>query len=177
MSKFSMHHVPLSSALLLACAPGLARAGVADTTLPVSATVANTCTVSTSPVNFGVIDTLTPATINAEGALIVTCTNGVQYSATADVGQGLNANFSERKMQPAIPNGDVLYYNLFTGSDRATLWGDFSGGQGSQPIQGTGTGSTQNITIYARTASAPAAENGKYSVGQYSDVVKVTLNY
>ena len=64
-----------------------------------------------------------------------------------------------------------LDYNLYTDSNRTTVWGD--GLSSTATIAGTGSGINQTATIYGRITagqtSAPA--------GSYADTVSVTLTY
>ena len=171
-----MTHAPLAAraagALLLipaaAALPSGAHADTAGSTLSVSATVTANCTVSTSALAFGNVDTLSGANVDGTGSLSVTCTNGTAWAASAGTGAGSGASFVGRRM---TAGPDWLSYNLFTNASRTTVWGDGTGSTAT--ITGTGSGSAQAVTIYGRVnsgqTSAPA--------GNYADTVAVTITY
>lgn len=147
---------------------GQAHAQTANSSLGVSATVTANCTVSTSPVAFGSVNTLSGSAVDATGGITVTCTNGTDWTASAGPGGGSGASLATRKMSAG---GDKLNYSLYTDSSRSSVWGDGSGSTASIADEGTGT--AQNVTIYGRVLSgqtnAPA--------GSYSDTVSVTVTY
>lgn len=155
--------------------PAGAQTKTASSDLGVSANVAANCTISTSPVAFGEyagvggIDE--QPNCDAAGALIVSCTSGTEWSATSDVGQGLNANYSERRMQTTVPNGDQVSYRLYTDAARTILWGDTT--NNTQAIRSTGTGASQDVPVYGRIIGGQVG----IKPGDYSDIVAVTLNY
>ncbi|MFM6025467.1 MAG: spore coat protein U domain-containing protein, partial [Dolichospermum sp.] len=80
----------LASAILIAfgsAAPAMASTATSD--LTVSSNVANNCTISTSPIDFGAYDPISAnASIDLDGTgtVTVTCTSGA--SATITLGQG-----------------------------------------------------------------------------------------
>jgi spore coat protein U-like protein len=64
-----------------------------------------------------------------------------------------------------------LNYNIYTSAARTTVWGN--GTSGTATIGGTGTGTSQSVTVYGRVGS------GQTSVpaGAYADTVAVTVTY
>lgn len=136
--------------------------------LGVSATVAANCTISTSALAFGNIDTLSASAVNGTGGVAIACTNGSTWTATANAGSGTGATFAARRM---TSGANTLAYSLFTDAGRTTVWGD--GTASSGVITSTGTGSTQNITIYGQI---PGSQTG-VPAGSYSDTVSVTVTY
>ena len=158
--------IALGASLLVVPAAGLA--GTASGSLTVNATVTANCTVSTSAVNFGSVNTLSGSPVDATGGVTVTCTNGTGWTASSDVGSGGGATFASRKM---ASGGNLLNYTLYTDAARTNVWGDGTGSTAT--VTGTGSGVAQNFTIYGRVpagqTSAPA--------GSYSDTVAVTITY
>lgn len=147
--------------------PALAATATSD--LNVSATVTSNCTVSTTPIDFGNVDVTAGQDVDATGGISVTCTNGTAWAASADAGQGTGASLATRKMA----NGsDLLNYVLYTDSSRTSVWGD-GAGSSTATISDTGTGTSQDSTIYGRVPS------GQTSVpaGSYADTVTVTVTY
>ncbi|WP_250122895.1 spore coat protein U domain-containing protein [Chroococcidiopsis sp. CCMEE 29] len=74
--------------LLVAGIAAPAMAGTATSDLGVSATVTFTCTISTTPVDFGTYDPLASSILGATGIVSTTCTLGTPVQIT--LGQGLN---------------------------------------------------------------------------------------
>ena len=148
--------------------PGAAVAGTQSTTMGVSATVTANCSVSTSPVAFGIINPLAGTSFDATGGVTVTCTTGAPWTVAADAGGGSGATLATRRM---TANGNTLNYVLYTDSGRITVWGDGSGG--TARLSGTGTGSAQSLIVYGRVPSG----QGAIPVGGYSDTVNVTVTY
>lgn len=145
-----------------------ASAGTRSSTLSVDATVTANCTISTSPLNFGSVDTLSGSPVDGTGGITVTCTNGTVWSAAADAGSGSGATFASRRL---TQGADTLSYNLYTNAGRTSIWGDGTGS--TVTIGNTGTGAAQTVTVYGRIpgsqSSAPA--------GSYADTVSVTVTY
>lgn len=145
-----------------------AAAGSQNANLGVSATVNAKCTISTTALAFGNIDTLSASAVTGTGGVAIACTNGSTWTATADVGAGTGATFASRRM---TSGANTLAYSLFTDAGRTTVWGD--GTNSSGVITSTGTGSTQNVTIYGQI---PGSQTG-VPAGSYSDTVAVTVTY
>lgn len=164
-----LHLVPVAAimAAVILAEPALA----ADTTatMGVNATVASNCAVTTTAVAFGSVNITDATADDATGTFTVTCTSGVGWAAAANVGTGTGASFAARKMT----NGaNLLNYSLYTESSRTTVWGDAATVDTSK-VSGTGTGSSQANTIYARV---PSGQTG-IPVGAYADTVTVTVTY
>lgn len=153
-------------ALALATAP--ATAATVSSTMPVSATVTANCTLSTSALAFGSVNTISGSNVDGTGGLTITCTNGTAWSASAGVGGGSGASFASRRM---TSGGNLLNYNLYTSSGYSTVWGDGTASTGL--ISGTGNGTAQSVTVYGRVTA------GQTSVpaGAYADTVAVTVTY
>ena len=156
------------AALLVAATP--ASAAVTTTNLSVTATVAASCTVSTTAMAFGTISTLTATADDNTATMNVTCTPGTPWTATAGLGTGTGATFAVRKLTiPSTTN--TLNYALYTNSTRTTLWGDGVAPNGS--YTGTGTGAVQPNTIYGRVPGS----QGTSVIGSYTDSVVVTITF
>ena len=155
----------LAGATLL---PTAASAATAGGSLNVTATVTANCTVSTTALAFGNVNTINGSNVDGAGALSIVCTNGTGWTAAADVGSGSGASFSSRRMEAG---SDQLSYNLFTDAGFANVWGD--GSASTSTIGGTGSGSAQAVTIYGRVGSGQTT----VPVGSYADTVAVTVTY
>ena len=150
------------------CVPAPALAATVGGTLATNATVTANCTVSTSALAFGNIDSTSASDVDASGGLTITCTNGSGWAASAGVGGGSGASFANRRM---TAGANLLDYNIYTSAARVTVWGDGTGSTAT--IGGTGTGSAQAVTVYGRVPGGQST----VPIGSYADVVAVTVTY
>jgi spore coat protein U-like protein len=132
------------------------------------------CTVSATPVNFGLYNPLSGTPDIATGTVTVTCTVtlfGLLENWTVALSTGNSGTFSARLMTNGASS---LSYNLYTTAAYSNVWGDGSGSttlvSGSTPLS-VGTTIT-NYTVYGRL---PARQDS--AAGTYMDTIMVTLNY
>jgi spore coat protein U-like protein len=166
-----MKNIRTTLPVLLALLPVLAQAGTAGNSFQVTATVTSACTVSGTTLNFGAsIDPLATATpLDATSTLSVVCTNTTPYTVALNAGTnaGGASNFGARTMKSG---SNTLGYQLYLDAGRSSVWGD--GTASSATSAGTGTGSTQTLTIYGRLPSL-----ANVIPGSYTDTVTVTVSY
>jgi spore coat protein U-like protein len=161
--------VPLAAGVLVALS-GAAQAATTSTTFGVSASVAANCIVAATPIAFGNYDGT--AAVDVSQNLSVRCTKNLPY--TIRLNGGAANSFAPRK----LTNGgsDTLEYNLYTDSNRGTVWGN---GTSGSTVAGTGNGmgnsSAVAHTIYARLFNS--ATNQLAPVGAYADTVTVEVTY
>ena len=138
-------------------------------TLDVSATVLEVCTVSTVPVNFGDFNGAT--TIYSGGSVNITCTDGVAYEIAMDGGLHKELGDNDRRMSGGIY---WLEYELFQDSSLTTCWGDDSYYRSHPCMEktGTGTGLEQQHTVYGELSGSQIVP-----ADTYTDVVNVTVYY
>lgn len=123
---------------------------------------AATCNLSLQGINFGSYDPFSSVALDSTGNIGVTCDISAPYSIALSPGGG---SYALR----AMANGTYsLTYNLYTDATRTTVWGD--GSSGTSVVNGNGT--TENHALYGRI---PARQNAY--VGNYSDIITVTLTY
>ena len=152
---------------------GAAEAVTATTTMPVQMTVAASCTVSATTLDFGT-QTLIDinADIDATATLTVTCTNAAPYNVALNAGlHDAAGGISARKLKIGATT-DTLNYQLYRDASRTQVWGVTTAGT-PDVVTGTGSGDGQAITVYGRVPTGQA--NPK--VGTYNDTVTVTVNY
>jgi len=129
----------------------------------VTATIVKDCTVSASNLAFG---NYTGAVKNSTTSVSVTCTSGTTYTVGLSAGLASGATVTTRKMQ----NGSALLsYGLFTNSGHTINWGNTSA---TNWVSGTGSGSSQAITVYGQI---PAAQY--VTPGSYTDTITVSVTY
>jgi len=147
--------------------PATCNSGGGNTTnaysLLANATVTPQCSVnSPNTLNFGSVVSLGSA-IDAQTTLSVSCSNQLPYTV------GLSSASGSSPMNFKMAFGaNTLTYAVYQNSARTTGWGNVSG----QWVAGTGTASSQSLTVYGRLpiqALPPA--------GTYTDTISVTVTY
>ena len=153
---------------LLSLTVTVAMATTASGSLSVSATVGAACSVGTSTLAFG---SYTGSQVTGSGTVSVTCASGLPY--TVDIGNGANAVASQRRMSYTPMGGmpSYLTYDLASDAGFMSPWG--TGVTGGAVVNGNGSGSAQNITVYGRIpvqVSPPPA-------GSYTDNPSITVTF
>ena len=146
--------------------------------LGVSASVANNCTISTTPVAFGAYDPIVAnasTALTATGTVVITCTKGAT-SVTIGLGNGANFASSTRNLKSG---SDLLPYSLFqpdsatpaaTCTAYATAWDTTS----TLAIASSSfDGSAKTFNVCGRIAGGIAAAVG----ATYADTVVASVNF
>lgn len=169
LTPASRRALALSATALLSL-PAAAAPNSASGSLEVGATIVVACNVSGNTLNFGsAIDPLqTSGAIDASTSLSVTCTRTTPYSVALSAGTNAGGpnNFGARAMKSG---SHTLAYQLYLDAARSQIWGN---GTNSSVYTGTGTGNTQQLTLYGRLPSVAQAVPG-----DYTDTVTVTITY
>jgi spore coat protein U-like protein len=154
-------------------APNKASAATATANLTVSATIANTCTISTAALTFGAYDPIVAnatSPLNGTGTITTTCTTGA--SPVITLGQGLHAGTGSTDPAPIRrmnTGSNYMGYALYQDSGHATVWGNTSG---TSPAAVTGTGLAQNTTVYGQVSAGQ-----DLPAGTYNDTVVATVTF
>lgn len=147
------------------CPTGSFNANTSGTTW--TATIAANCTVTATSLAFGSAS-LIASNIDSTSSVSVTCTNGTPYKIALNFGTGVGSGpVNNRRMTG--PGGAYVKYSIFKDAARSSEWGD---SLGISTNDGTGIGSTQNYTAYARVFSQTTPASGTYS-----DTIVVTVDY
>ena len=167
-------------ALVLLLPTLAAQAQVGTSTFTAQASVATSCTISTSPVTFGNYDPIVAnktANLNAVGSVTITCVKGT--TPTISLGLGNNATGSTRRMKDAV-SGDFLLYELYQPSSNASgaacsfpgsvVWGS----TGASVLTATSAPS-KVARSYNVCGTVSAGQNP--AVGTYNDTVNATVNF
>lgn len=156
-----------------------ANASTAVGTFQVLMTVTSSCSVTGNNIQLGPVAGIAPGAVigtSGNSTISVTCSNGTAYnvglqssnnSSTAGVGT----------LKGTGSNTDTATYQLYkTAATAGNEWGN----SGVSPtavgngVAGTGTGSAQSISVYAKVSNAtptnPVADS-------YSDTVTATVYY
>ena len=171
-------------------ASSVANAGLALTTLNVTASVRSNCTISTTPVAFGNYDSIGANAKNAlekNGTVTVTCTKNIR-SDNFWIALGKGQNFNKTPAMKGKNSGELLYYSLYQPSSnkpgaacsspysRQVVWGNGRPGPGSYGNAMKLTSSSNKAPrTYNICGSIPGGQD--VSVGDYSDTVIATVNF
>ncbi len=132
----------------------------------VRASVAASCTVNVSDMDFGIIDAALIAPVDQTATIAVTCTNASSYTVGLDMGgQPVGVGPAARRM---TNGGNLLAYGLYHDAAGTTGWGL----DAANVATGVGTGGNQTLTVYGRIFPDQIAV-----VGTYADTVVVVVNY
>jgi spore coat protein U-like protein len=149
------------TAMLIGLA-GSASAQTAGANLPITASVAKSCTIVTAPVSFGAYSPLSGSVKDANGSVTITCTKGAGTSI--ELGQGLNSN---RTMSDG--SGNFLTYELHQGSVTGATWAAAP----DQLVSGAAPDMLPRpFTVYGRIPANQVVPDGNYS-----DTVIATVNF
>jgi spore coat protein U-like protein len=139
---------------------------------PVHATVAPSCEVSTTGLEFGV---WTHQSLAANGTIGMVCGRGVEYHVSLSAGSHYGPETNLRQLAGPNPNL-LLPYILYKDVGRTQEWGDrdFAGSypQGTS-VLGTGTSQPQMLTVYG----VAEGSTDRLPPGSYSDTVLVTVHF
>ncbi len=154
----------------LLLAPSCSTLSTPAATIPftVSANVINDCALTATSINFGAAGVLS-TTLTATGTLTVACTNSDAYSIALSAGTGSGATVADRRMTRG-GGTDQVHYQLYQNASYSTAWGD--GTAGTSVTAGTGTGSSQSLTVYARVQPQTTPK-----AGTYIDTIIATITY
>lgn len=142
-------------------------AGQATTTFQVTATVADSCLVSATDLNFGAYNPAAGA-LDGTSTISAACTAGTSYEIGLSAGTGTPAT-TTRAMTGNDLAGTPLDYELYSDASRSTIWGETAG---TTVAQSASTGGALHYTVYGRIPASqyvPAAN--------YVDTVTVTVTY
>lgn len=174
--------IQISSSAALALLMGLgllpsAQAFTSTGNMDVSATIETSCSVSASPMAFGVVQ---PGIVKETEAIITAvCTSGTTY--TLDLGDGLNhittgGTGSQYRRQMASA-ANRLPYVIYIDATRATAIDASAAGTlayNNLLTSTVGNGLAQPVTIYGRVVGT---ESLAKPPGSYNDTVVVTIAF
>lgn len=142
---------------------GQAGGGTGTFPFTVAASVQPACTVSASDHDFGNVGGFLDTSHDGTSAISLQCTNGAAWKVGLDNGQ--HASGATRRMSGS---GGLVTYELYRDNGRTQRWGNAAPDWST----GTGSGTTQNLTVYGRVPAQAAR-----AAGTYTDVVTVNVIY
>jgi spore coat protein U-like protein len=130
----------------------------------VTANVPPDCSISAANLVFG---TYSGAQLDAQSQISLTCTSGTAWNVGLNQGTFAGATVTTRKMTG--PGTSSMSYSLFRNSARSQNWGNTVG---TDTVSGTGSGSSQSVTVFGRV---PSAQN--LPAGSYQDTIIATITF
>ena len=124
---------------------------------------AATCDITPQSVSFGAYDPTEAGDLDGVGTVSIDC--DVEVSVTITLSTGAAGSYAARTMAGGAHH---ISYNLFTGPQRAVVWGDGSGGSATV----SATMQSQAFNVYG---AIPAGQN--VPAGAYADTIVVTIAY
>lgn len=140
-------------------------AATETTTFQVTATVADSCLVSATDLNFGAYNPAAGA-LDGTSTITATCTAATPYEIGLSAGNGTSATTTRAMTDGASAQLD---YELYSDATRTTIWGALAGATVTQTSL---AGGAVAYTVYGRIPASqyvPAAN--------YADTVTVTVAY
>lgn len=133
----------------------------------VSASVTPSCTITVGSMDFGDISNQLASGAAASTNLTVTCTDNVPYAVT--LGRGTGPDVADPQFRQLSDGLATIAYGLYRDAGGTYPWGWTFG---HDDLTGTGSGSSQNFTVYGRVHGGQQA-----ATGNYADSVVVTVQY
>lgn len=131
------------------------------------ATVPASCIIDVvNNLKFGSVSGLITSNTDQTTNFSFTCTKTTPWQVSLD--NGLHANGTVRRMRLGGTN-NYVQYELYSDSAHNLPWGSILD---TNTVNNTGTGSSQNLTIYGRVPAPQSVPSG-----YYSDTVTVTITY
>lgn len=144
--------------------PSFAATVTAD--LQVSATILNSCTVETTPLAFGSLDTTQTTNETVAGTITVLCTAD-HATTTVTLGGGNNESSGQRRMAGAVLTTTFVPYDVFSDAGHTSAVAvDAAIFSGSLTAL-----APQVVNVYGQV---PA---GSFGADIYADTILVTLTY
>ena len=159
--------VTVTALVICVWTPASARQ-TATANLAVTASVANGCTITTTPLAFGAYDPVVAnltAPLAGTGGVVITCTK----NAVTHIGLGLGANASG-SIRRMILGTDFLTYELYQEVGHTTVWGTV-GAAMLTPVAAPSK-AARTFSVYGLV---PPAQD--VAAGSYTDSVVATVNF
>lgn len=137
----------------------------ASSSTAATATVVSSCNVSATTLNFGTTSVLA-SNVDATSTVTLQCNNSLPYAVALDGGTTGATDPTLRKMSSGA---NRITYGLYRDAARSLPWGSTTG---TNTASGTGTGSSQGLTVYGRVPAQATPQ-----AASYQDTIVVTVTY
>ena len=138
---------------------------ITNLALTASATAQASCSVTATNMDFGSNGFLTTAK-DATSSISLRCTINQPFTVGLNGGNASASNPTQRKMSKGA---EQITYGLYRDAGRTQPWGSTIN---TDTAAGTGSGTSQSLTVYGRVPAQATP-----SPGTYSDTVVVTVTY
>jgi spore coat protein U-like protein len=136
--------------------------------LGVAAPARAACTISTTPLSFGIYNVFATAPLDSIGTVTYRCTPiGLFVQISLD--RGGAPTFNPRRM---LKGTEVLNYNLYRDAARTTIWGDGTGGTQIYSVVVTPPARPVDVPVYGRV---PALQD--VTAGTYTNTIIATIQF
>ena len=157
----------LKSTLIAAAGLLFANSAMAATdtdTFLVTATVADSCRVTATDLDFGAYDPNAATDNEAISTITATCTEGTAYTLALD--DGSNSGSATDTTRAMLGDGNYLDYELYSESGHTTVW------NATNTVANTAVAGANAHTVYGRILA------GRYvPAASYLDTITVTIGY
>jgi spore coat protein U-like protein len=150
---------------------GAGSAATATSSMSVTATLVNTCSVSAAALVFPPY-TAGGGAQTATTTVKVSCVKGSIFNVGLGFGNTTGSSYSPRLLSSGA---NTLQYNLYTSNAYSTVWGDGSGS--TQYLTGTGNGTANPVPLTVYGLLPDNAANQVAAAGAYSDSILVVIVY
>lgn len=154
-----------------------AHAGTETANLTVTATVNSSCTINTSPVNFGSYNPVVTTPTTVSGGVSVACVKGSIPVISLSGGLNPGANAGERAMKRTDGDDKLAYYLYKPASLTAACTGNESSVWGATGADRLEPGAATSISqaTYNICGKVPAQQD--VATGTYQDTVTATVEF
>jgi len=157
--------------------PPLALAVAMALALVAAPARATLCLVATTPVAFGLYDTLLSGNNETTGQITVTCTPGIGDPLTTPYTVTLAGSGTGGDTVRSIAMGaNRLYYQVYKDAARSVVWGN-GGGSGSGVAGSTVSAASLVPALRVHTAYARMPANQRVPAGIYAGSLLVSVDY
>jgi spore coat protein U-like protein len=174
--------VPLSVAVILLAMSDVVLAATASTNIPVSASVSQNCSISTTSalafVAYDPIGTNATAALNATGQISIACSKGAT-GLTIGMDNGAHVAGAQRQMLGGTAAG-MLQYNIFQPPNNAPSTACTFPGTIAWTAVGAGmltltSAPTKVARVYSVCGTIPGGQD--VAADTYTDTVSATINF
>lgn len=124
--------------------------------------VAGACSITVTPVSFGLYDVFEPAPLDSIGTVTLSCPGDTP---------AVRVSFAGAPNDRALVNGaDTLRYTLYLDAARTRVWGD--GTAGSDVLVTAASTTPQTFTVFGRIAPRQNVR-----AGPYADTITVIIDF
>ena len=123
------------------------------------------CTISATPISFGVYNVFSPSDLVSTGSISFSCT-GFSWTMSVYLSKGSGSSNNPRQL---VSGSNRINYNLYMDASHTQIWGDPNPNSYSRTWA---FNANDTLTVYGLI---PAGQDVR--VGSYTDLVVATINF